>query len=225
MAQQVGVNLDPARLNAIVEDSLKFGWQGQQIQTAVTREYEYGGGMEQQNQGERRQSGKLSGQVQTAERTEFGQAATTEQQIRQIAGQYLIPMSPQAMERWMEQIVRGEVDIAGFTAYVTEQAKSLFPGMAAALDRGVTVAQYTDPYRQIIAQELELNPDSIDLNSPKYRPVLDQIDAKGNRASMTLTEAAEYVRKQPEWQKTSGANARAASLTETLLNTFGKVSA
>ena len=223
MARQLGISLSPERLRVLTENSLRYGWQGEQLRQAVGREYEYGGGLEKQNQGERRQSGNLSGMVQTEERNEFGLAATTEQQVRQIAGEYLIPMSPATMERWVEQIVRGEVDIAGFTSYVTEQAKSLFPGMAAALDRGVTVAQYADPYRQIIARELELNPDSIDLSNPKYRPVLDQVDAKGNRVSMTLTEAAEFVRKQPEWQTTRGANERAASLTENILQTFGAV--
>lgn len=233
MAQQLGVRLDPARLGEIADESMRFGWSQTQIKNAVTAEYQYGGGTQP---GERTaQTGARKGPMSPAERAgvvpnvatpegdEFGMAGQTARQIREMAGQYLVPISEQMLEKWTEQIVRGTTDMEGFNSYLVEQAKSLFPGMAGALDKGVTVAQYADPYRQIAARELELNPESIDLNDPRFRKMLDQTDSKGNRVSMTLSESAEYLRRLPEWQQTRGANEKAASLTENILKTFGAV--
>lgn len=242
LAKQIGVRLDPADLKKIADDSIRFGWAQTQIRSAVAAEYEYSGGTEKvpaadrMNQGAQRKGGlggrtggrvdaaaQAAGTQQTPRGEEFGLAAQTAREVRERAAQYLVPISPQMMERWTEQMVRGETDMEGFNAYLVEQAKSLFPGMAGALDRGVTVAQYADPYRQMAARELEMAPESVDLADPRFRQMLDQRDNKGNRVAMTLSESAEYLRKMPEWQQTRGANEKAAALTESILQRFGAV--
>lgn len=197
-ARSLGVTLDPKRLQEIATDSVKFGWTGQQLRDAVTADFDYKGG-------------------------EGGLAGQSARQIKELAAQYLVPISDAALDRWTEQIVTGAADEESFRAYLTEQAKSLFPGMAAALDKGITVAQYADPYKQIAARELEVAPETIDLNDPRYRKMLDQHDAKGNRTAMTLSGASEYLRSLPEWQQTRGANEKAAALTENILKTWGAV--
>lgn len=230
LARSLGVNISEAKLSEIAESSLKLGWGQPQLRSAITAQYEYGDENDT-GQGRRGPGGPRGRAVAGAEQDasggpggEFGFAAETIRGVKEMAGQYLVPVSDAMLEKWTEQIVRGETDMNGFNAYVVEQAKSLFPGMAGALDKGVTVAQYADPYKQIAARELEIAPESIDLNDPRYRKMLDQTDAKGNRVSMTLSESAEYLRKLPEWQQTRGANEKAASLTENILKTFGAVS-
>jgi hypothetical protein len=212
LARQLGVTLDPDDLARIADQSMRHGWSQTQIRNAVTAQYEYSGGQE---------SGADGKLVPTPDTPGFGEAGQTARQMREMAGQYLVPVSEQMMERWTEQIVRGETDMEGFNSYLVEQAKSLFPGMADALDKGITVAQYADPYRQIAARELEVAPESVDLMEPRYRRMLDQVDGKGNRVAMTLSESAEYLRRLPEWQQTRGANEKAAALTENILRTFG----
>lgn len=198
-AQGMGVRMEPDRLRQIAEDSLRFGWDDSQVRRSIAAEYDYNG-------------------------AEFGQAGQTARQFKQLASDYLVPMSDQTMEKWVEDVVAGNVDEEGFRSYLTEQAKSLFPSLSGAIDRGVTVRQYADPYVQIAARELEMNPESIDLNSPKWRNMLDQVDPKtGERTSMTLSQAQRYLRTQPEWQMTRGANESAAALTENILRTFGAV--
>jgi hypothetical protein len=198
LSASLGVELPDDRLNAIATDSVRFGWNGQQTRDAVTADFDYQGG-------------------------EGGQAGQSARQVREMAAQYLVPISDQTLDMWVEQMVRGTADEEAFRAYLVEQAKSLFPGMSPALDRGITVAQYADPYKQLVARELEVAPETIDLMDPRYRKMLDQRDSKGNRVAMTLSESSEYLRSLPEWQQTRGANERAASLTENILRTFGKV--
>lgn len=197
-SRALGIDLDPTRLQELATDSVRFGWSGQQLRDAVTADFDYQGG-------------------------EGGLAGQSNRQIKELAGQYLVPLSDSAIDRWTEQIVIGAADEESFRAYLTEQAKSLFPGMAAALDKGITVAQYADPYKQIAARELEVAPETIDLNDPRYRKMLDQVDSKGNRTAMTLSSASEYLRSLPEWQQTRGANEKAASLTENILKQFGAI--
>jgi hypothetical protein len=200
LAQSLGVPVKPERLTEMATDSLRYGWNSEQIRNAVTSDFDYQGG-------------------------EQGLAGQSARRIKELAGQYLVPISDQMLDRWTEQIVSGMADEESFRSYLVEQAKSLFPGMSGALDRGVTVAQYADPYKQIVARELEVNPESVDLNDPRYRKMLDQVDSKGNRVAMTLSQSTEYLRTLPEWQQTRGANEKAAALTENILRTFGAVSA
>lgn len=196
LSDQLGVRMTDERMRQVAAASVRLGWNPNQIREAATNGFQYVGG-------------------------ESGAAGQAAREVKELAAQYLVPLSDQALGRWVEQMVRGDVDNEGFRAYLVEQAKSMFPGMAAALDKGVTVAQYADPYRQVVARELEISPEQVDLNEPKYRKMLDKVDDKGNRTAMSLSESTQYARTLPEWQQTRAANERAAALTESLLTKFG----
>jgi hypothetical protein len=147
------------------------------------------------------------------------------QGLKEQAGQYYVPMSDQALQGWTQKIIGGQITADSFSAYLKEQAKSLFPGLANAIDQGITVQHYTDPYRQIAAQTLELNPDSVDFSSPKFSPALYQKDAKtGANTSMTLSDFGTYLRGLPDYAKTNQANQQVADFGSSLLNTFGAIS-
>ncbi len=100
---------------------------------------------------------------------------------------------------------------------------SLFPSLKNALDSGVTVAQYVEPYRQMAAQTLEINPDDVDFMSPKYSQALFQNSPDGKRTSMSLADFGTYLRKQPEFRQTKAANEQAASMTNYITELFGRV--
>jgi hypothetical protein len=207
MAQQLGtfakaqgVVLDPTKLNDIAEQAVRGSWSSSQAQQAILHEFNY------------RQGGA------------FGQAAKTESDVHQLAGEYLVPISDQAKGEWINRITRGDDTIDGFRSYLTEQAKSLFPGLSAALDAGISTKQYADPYVQLASQELEVPHDSIDLMNPRYMRALNQVDPKsGERTSMSLSDWTTYLRSLPEWQKTSGAKSLASDMVTQLGKTFGQV--
>lgn len=196
-SNSLGVRIPPDRLNKIAEDSLRFGWSDAQTRAALAGEFDFQGG-------------------------EGGMAGQSARQIKEMADAYLVPLSDGALEQWVEQMVAGSQDMESFTEYIKEQAKSLNPTAASAIDRGQTVRQWSDPYVQTVARELEMNPADVDIADPKWRVMLDQVDPKTKeRSFMTLTAAAEYARTRPEWQKTRAANEKAAALTENILRTFG----
>lgn len=204
-ATQLGITIDPTRINQIAKDSLRNGWTPQQIQQGLGHEFVYK-------------------PAQAGQSQQTGMALTTEQQIKDIAGQYLVPMSDQTLAQWERNILSGDVTIDQFSGFAREQAKSLFPGLASAIDKGVTVAQYTAPYREIAAKELEKAPDSIDFMDPKFMRGISQIDPKtGDRTAMNLADWTNYLRSTPEWRNTNRANEMASGLTQSLLQTFGAV--
>jgi hypothetical protein len=196
LSRSIGVQVTPERLRQVAQASVRLGWNESQIRESVTAGFQFTEGV-------------------------GGQAGQSAREARQLAAEFLVPISDQALSDWVTQMVQGQTDMEGFRGYLVEQAKSLFPGMSEALDRGVTVAQYADPYKQVAARELEIAPDQVDLNDPRFRTMLDQVDDKGNRTAMTLSQSTEYLRKLPEWQQTRGANEKAAAVTENILRTFG----
>lgn len=198
-AQALGVTLSPDRAAKIAEDSLRFGWSPEQISRSIGAEFHYSP-------------------------TAGGTAGKSASDLKALAAAYALPMSDQAIGQWTEQIVRGMTDETAFENYLKEQAKTLRPWMAQAIDDGQTVAQYVDPLKQTVAQQLEVSPDSVDLTSPKFSRLLDGVTEKdGTRRSMTLSEVQNYARSLDDWKYTKAANQQTADYIKSLLETFAKV--
>lgn len=154
------------------------------------------------------------------------QLQESRREFEQLAGAYLIPLSEQTLDTWTRQILGGKVPEDAFRGYLVEQAKSRWPTLGAALDAGVTVAQYAEPYKQIAARELELNPAAIDFMQPKWMAPLDHVDTStGERTTMSLSDWTNKIRSDAQygWDETSGAREKAAQFNSELLTTFGRV--
>ena len=143
-----------------------------------------------------------------------------------MAAQYVIPISDKTMERWTENVLRGEATPEDFQSFMVTQAKSRWddPQLVAALDRGVTVDQYLDPYREMAAQELELNPEDINwLGNPKWSEAIFHTNEKGERRFLSLADWQKQLRNDPRYgyDKTTVARDAAASFTTELGQMFG----
>lgn len=151
--------------------------------------------------------------------------ASTRDTMKQKANAYMVPLSDAALGQWVTRIQHGDVAADAFDSYLKEQAKSLFPGMTHAIDSGVTVDQYVEPYRQYAAQTLEVAPHSIDfLNDPKYSKALFNTDPKtGQRTQMSLSDWQGYLRQLPDFNKTAQAQSQAADMALMLTKTLGGI--
>lgn len=199
----MGLDLSPAQRQSLVDrlsgESLRYDWSQTQLTNAIVSEIDFTKAL-------------------------TGQAGTTGGQLKQIASQYLIPVSDQTIGNWTRQILSGELDAGAFTSWAKEQAKSLFPNLGNAIDAGVTVAQYTDPYKQVASQMLGIAPDSIDMKDQKWRAALQQVDPKtGNRVAMSLNEWEQELRKNPVYgyTDTNKYKEEASTLSQALLHKFG----
>lgn len=141
------------------------------------------------------------------------------------AADYAIPMSSQIMDKWAQDLATGMVDMNTYESYLREQAKSLFPGLSNAIDRGITVSQYVQPYAQIAVQELGVNPQEIDWRDPKWSTAIHRVDPKtGVPTSMSLSDWTKELRTNSVYgyDQTQKAQEEAAMLGNALLQRFGR---
>lgn len=196
-ARNLGVEEGNQRIFILAERALSQGWDDDQIQRYLAADVKV----------------KASGNT--------GMTATTVDSLKEQASQYGVPMSQQTLQMWTTQVLRGMVPAESFTSYLKEQAKSLFPGLSKAIDAGVTVEQYVEPYRQLAARTLERNPEEFRLDNPFMMKALYGQTAEGSRAQMSLAEFQNYLRGTDGYRGTREAQEMAASFTNTITDLFG----
>lgn len=155
-----------------------------------------------------------------------GVAATTVQQINSLVSDYAVQISDQTKEQWTQQVLAGTITVDDFKGYLSTMAKSRYAGLTQALDRGITVRQYAEPYVQMAARELEIDPSSVDLSDPKWQSFLDFRDPKtGEAGQMTMAEWLHTIRTDSKYgyDQTTGARQTSAQLATALAQTFGAI--
>lgn len=200
-AQQMGVGLSGKEAAELAVNINKFGWSGTQITAAISSHYKY----------------KPDGQRP-------GAAAVDVATLKQQAAQYMVPLSDGTIEAWTRNMLNGTATQETFDAYLREQAKSLFPTMAAQIDAGITVAQYVDPYRETAAKLLDVNPADVDFMQPKWQKALTQVDPKtGQRVPMNLADWQTTLMNDPVYgyDKSRAGVGAAGELMHGLAKMFG----
>ncbi len=202
-AEQIGWGAIPeGRLKGLATMAMSQGWNAAQIQDQLIRATPIS--IEAINKGQ------VGGRI-----------AEIYANLEEVANEHLITLSDKGKKKWLERILRGEVDEQAFVQHAQQVALGQYAWMADAMERGLTPGQFVEPYKDWIAQTLELPDANIDMRDRRYQDVLYDDTAGRMR---TLPEVGEYVRGHfTEWRQTRQANEQAAGLNETLMKTFGKV--
>lgn len=152
-----------------------------------------------------------------------GGIATTMTQLRRLAEQYGLDPRDRRLFRASRQILSGRQTLEGFEEELRQSAITRYGGnedLAGVLDRGGTLDDWFDPYRRMIAEELEIPDAEISMNDPRWQQILMHDDGERTR-SMTMAEALKMIRSQPEWSSTMNGKRLEAGLSNTLLKMFG----
>lgn len=206
LGSRLGVAVDPERFNAIIEDSLRFGWSQTQIIDALVS--------------------NLPSGPQTTIGGARGAYGSTGDQLRTIAqGQYLVDLTDPAYLDWSRQILAGEATVDDFTRFAKDQAKARWPGLVTSIDQGLTVRQAVAPYEAAITNILGVAPASIDFRQPRWGRALDSVTPNGGRSAMAIWEWERLLRSDPSYgyQFTPGAADQAAQLATFLGEKMGSV--
>lgn len=202
VAAQAGVQLDLPTAQTLAQNALKFGWNNQQIQQAIGSRVQYNG------QG-------------------TGNAGGVVQQLKAMAGQYYMNLTPQALQSWAQNIAAGTQTIQQFQAQMQQDASLKWTGFASQLSQGNSMVQLTDSLRNEAAKTMEVDPSSIDfVNNPVYQKILDYVppdSQNGVHRVMTLSEMDQYLKSQPSWGYTQQARDQAAQLEQTISSTWGRI--
>lgn len=202
-AETMGLTIDPARLDYMVRASLRDGWTDDQVRSAVAGEYEY-----------------------RPEAPPSGISGVNAAALKEIASDYLVPLSNEVIDFWVTKILDGTQTQQSFQAYIADQAKSRFPALSQAIDSGISVRKYMDPYFQMAGDLLEINPSTIDPSQGKWISPLMSVDPKtGQRVPMSLTDWERTIKTDVSYgyDKTNRARNEAADLNARVGRMFGFV--
>lgn len=143
--------------------------------------------------------------------------------LRQTAQEFLVPMSEESLEAWAVKMANGTLGEDAFQQEMVKKAKGLFPTLANQLDQGFSTRQAVGDYAETAAKVLEISPNQIDFNDPKFRRAIEQIDEGGNRRLLSLADAETYFRSLPEWKTTKNYAAQKAAVETRIAELFGKI--
>jgi len=214
-ATELGIQLSPDALTKVAQDAYENGWTStDQIKAALVSQYHY----DPNN---------------TA--TQGGTLGKTISDLSSIANDYGIPLpkDPAQIESFVKQIVapgNQNPALGGnaeeiFTQYAKNQAKALYPWMSAAIDNGVSVKAYLQPYQTQIANTLDLTPDAINWQDPKWQGLINIPDPKnpGVTTQANMTQVMKTIKTDPQygWNYTNAAKTQASDFASQLKTMFG----
>lgn len=199
---ELGVSIEESRLRDVARNSLMFGWNDDQIVDALYAESQ--------------RNPTVAGQIMRGSYAE---------QVRRSASDMGLPMSDQAVEQWATQLAFGQASGEQFAAWLSNAASGQYPHFADDIGRGFTVRQLADPYVQLAADTLQMDPDAIDFADPLWNAAINAVDPKtGQRRAMTHAEWGDFLRRDPRygWDYTEEAVGRAYAAVATLKDRFGR---
>jgi hypothetical protein len=193
-----GFSIPEGRLREIAITAYDAGWDNNEMRSALAAEFDYDPTTGAQD------TSALVGD------------------LRQLASDYLVPLSEQTIDQWGKQIIAGTATNEGFTQYAKGVAKQMFGHYAADIDAGRTVKQLADPFVQTAARDLELTADQIDLMDPKWRKALELDPETGQ--PMQLSKWQRTIRSDSSygWDYTQNARAEASEFAKKIAEAFGR---
>lgn len=204
-ASRMGLTIDPMSLHDIVEDSLRFGWSETMLNDVLGSWI--GEGVEDGEQG--------------------GTVGVTGADLRAKARAWHVTVSDEEVEDLAGRIARGEMTPEAADLLFRQRAKARYsygdlPGQ---IDAGVTPEDYFAEHKHAISRLLGMSVTQIDFLDPKWRGVVDHVDAAGNRRPRTVAEAEDLIRTDDRfgYERTDQARAKAATLARDLREAFGGV--
>jgi hypothetical protein len=153
---------------------------------------------------------------------EGGQLTATRDDIKAVAGQFLVDVSDTTAQQYAARIASGELTLEGVRSIMQRQATGRFSWLSDTIDQGVTPADYFAPVRDVIARTLEVAPDSINLMDPRWLGLVEVRDREtGQMRAATLNEAMLSARGRSEFVNTQGAGEMSAGLIQMAKEAFG----
>jgi len=150
-----------------------------------------------------------------------GQLAPIEEDLRSTALRNGVRISKDQLQKWMQNIVRGNSSQEQYQNFIRNQAAASFPTYAEQIRGGMDLADVASPYVQSMADILELNAGSIDLYDRTLRRALAHTNAKGDYVPMSISDFEDELRADPRWARTKQANEQARGYATAFAKMWG----
>jgi hypothetical protein len=110
-----------------------------------------------------------------------------------------------------------------FQRDIREQAAGMWPSLSEQIRAGQNVRDLASGYINMIANEFEIDPMSVNLDDPYVVQALGAVGPDGKMQQMSLWDFRTKLRQDPRWMNTSRAQNEIASISEQVLKMFGMV--
>lgn len=196
-AAKIGASIPPKKLKSIAEKALAT------------------------NMDEAALANVLGGYVKFVGGTLKGEAGQYENSIKSYAASQGVTLDDQSIKNQAALIARKLATEEDFKNQIAQQAISSYPGYKQQIEAGQTMQDIANPYIQIMAQQLEVNPASIRLTDPLIRNALNGVNQDGKPTGMDQTTFMQRVRNDPRWSQTSNAQNDVMNVGLNVLKSLG----
>jgi len=156
-----------------------------------------------------------------------GTAGAAKNEIENLVrGQWFAPLDT----GWLAQAgisvaTQGGETLESINARLASQAYNWYPHLRQQITEGQTMADIFNPYRQVIAEELELGDiENVSMNNTEWSQLAQWRDPKSGEMRLpTMSEVRTLARSRPQWWQTSKGKEADAGGTRALLQMFGAV--
>lgn len=193
--------IDPALLNTFARDMARRGVKGESLKT-MAYQFVFNQGV----------------QTKAAQQALFSQEATAMKATARAYGQILTD------DQIRTNLSTGK-RATDLQVMYREKLKAQYPHLAAQLDADLTFDDITSDYKQVAAQLLERNPDSIDFMKPEFMEAIAARDEKGNVRQLSLGEWQRKLKTDDRYgyDNTNQAVRDARAMVAGLARAFGRI--
>lgn len=199
LVQQMGVPMDAEGIKWVAGRILREGWSDEQLN---------------------RYLGQL---LRNAGGAAPGRVTETQAELKALARSYLVNMNDKDASEYAIRIAEGSTTQDAISTMLRQEAKNRFTWLAPQIDSGITPIQLFSSTRNAVAQELEIDPETIDLNDARWSALTSPVVDGNQQRSINFAEAQTWARQRPEWRFTRNANDSASNLTLGLLKAMGVI--
>ena len=194
--------IDPTLLNTFIRDMTRRGVKGDSLKT-MTYQFVFNQGV----------------QTKAAKEALFTQEASAMKLMARSYGQMIT--DDQIRTNLTNGVKAGDLQVK-----YRAKLKALYPHLSSQLDADLTFDEIVSDYRQLAAQTLERNPESIDFMKPEFMEAIATRDDKGNTRQLSLGEWQQKLRTDDRYgySKTNQAVREARTLATALARAFGRIS-
>lgn len=202
LAAETGAAIPASKLSKIAKNILETGMDESQIRYAIGGYVDF-----------------------TKKGTLRGEAGMHEYTMKQYAYNMGIKLDDQTIKNQAAQVVRRVATTEDFESQVRDQAKSMFPAYEQQIDAGSTVRDIASPYMSLMAEELQIPDNSIDVMDPIIKKAMNGLDANGKPGGVSLYDFQNQLRNDSRWTKTGGAQNGVMNAGLKVLQDMGLVNA
>ena len=203
VATNEGIDLDASQIDTYARQAIANGWD--------------------QPGREQLLRNALAQQLQTPEEGKFmrGQAGNMEQIWMQTAARNGLKLSRDFFTSAARSVAMDLSTVEDVERQIREQAASMFPTFSQQILAGQDARDLASGYINMMAQELEMDPEMISLDDPMIRQAMGGISEDGKPTVEGLWAFQQRVRQDPRWMNTKRAADEMSNVARTVLETFG----